>query len=150
VHQALRRPARFHRLSRVTSIPMPMREDCRHYQSRTYASGEVARFCVLDMAPDCRRGGALTECPVYERRLADAGWTHEARAASSQSRRRAGSGRPDLLRTRKRFVSAIAPDAIDEARKRERKEEAASARVGFGCACWFKRKVHRHPVTVVR
>ena len=26
---------------------MPMREDCKHFQSRTYPSGEVARFCVL-------------------------------------------------------------------------------------------------------
>ena len=54
---------------------MPMREDCRHYQSRTYTSGEVARFCVLDMAPDAP-WRCPDNCPVYERRLADAGWTH--------------------------------------------------------------------------
>jgi hypothetical protein len=30
---------------------VPMREECKHFQSRTYASGEVARFCVLDLAP---------------------------------------------------------------------------------------------------
>ena len=54
---------------------MPMREDCRHYQSRTYTSGEVARFCVLDMAPDAP-WRCPENCPVYERRLADAGWTH--------------------------------------------------------------------------
>ncbi|MGA3216992.1 MAG: hypothetical protein ABSD97_15040, partial [Acidimicrobiales bacterium] len=53
---------------------MPMREDCRHYQSRTYTSGEVARFCVLDMAPDAP-WRCPENCPVYERRLADAGWT---------------------------------------------------------------------------
>jgi hypothetical protein len=29
-----------------------MREDCRHFQSRTYDTGEVARFCVLDLAPE--------------------------------------------------------------------------------------------------
>ena len=27
---------------------MAMREDCRHFQSRTYTTGEVARFCVPD------------------------------------------------------------------------------------------------------
>src|SRR5271168_309802 len=52
-----------------------MREECKHFQSRTYASGEVARFCVLDLAPEapwrCPEG-----CPRYERRLADAGWVH--------------------------------------------------------------------------
>ena len=29
-----------------------MREDCRHFQSRTYDTGEVARFCVLNLAPE--------------------------------------------------------------------------------------------------
>ncbi len=29
-----------------------MREDCRHFQSRTYDTGEVARFCVLSLAPE--------------------------------------------------------------------------------------------------
>ena len=29
-----------------------MREECKHFQSRTYDSGEVARFCVLDSAED--------------------------------------------------------------------------------------------------
>jgi hypothetical protein len=54
---------------------MPMREECKHYQSRTYSSGEVARLCSLDLAPEapwrCPDG-----CPRYERRFADAGWTH--------------------------------------------------------------------------
>jgi hypothetical protein len=29
-----------------------MREDCRHFQSRTYNTGEVARLCVLNLAPE--------------------------------------------------------------------------------------------------
>ena len=29
-----------------------MRENCRHFQSRTYDTGEVARFCVLNLAPE--------------------------------------------------------------------------------------------------
>jgi hypothetical protein len=36
-----------------------MREDCRHFQSRTYDTGEVARFCVLDLAPE-----APWRCPA--------------------------------------------------------------------------------------
>jgi hypothetical protein len=31
---------------------MPMREDCVHFESRIYASGEVARFCTLGLAPE--------------------------------------------------------------------------------------------------
>ena len=54
---------------------MPMREECKHFQSRTYASGEVARFCVLDLAPEAP-WRCPDNCPKYQRRLADAGWQH--------------------------------------------------------------------------
>ena len=53
---------------------MPMREHCKHFQSRTYASGEVARFCVLDLAPEAP-WRCPDECPSYERRMADVGWS---------------------------------------------------------------------------
>ena len=52
---------------------MPMREHCKHFQSRTYASGEVARFCVLDLAPEAP-WRCPDDCPRYERRMADVGW----------------------------------------------------------------------------
>jgi hypothetical protein len=54
---------------------MPMREECKHYQSRTYASGEVARFCVLDLAPEAP-WRCPDNCPRYAPRRADAGWIH--------------------------------------------------------------------------
>lgn len=53
---------------------MPMREHCKHFQSRTYASGEVARFCVLDLAPEAP-WRCPDDCPRYERRMADVGWS---------------------------------------------------------------------------
>jgi hypothetical protein len=52
-----------------------MREECKHYQSRTYASGEVARFCELDLAPEAP-WRCPENCPKYERRFADVGWVH--------------------------------------------------------------------------
>ena len=54
---------------------MPMREECKHFQSRTYDSGEVARFCVLDLAPEAP-WRCPDDCPSYEPRLADVGWVH--------------------------------------------------------------------------
>lgn len=51
-----------------------MRQDCRNYESRTYANGETVRKCNLDLAPN-----APWECPNpcsgFEVRL-DAGWTY--------------------------------------------------------------------------
>ena len=52
-----------------------MREECIHFQSRTYASGEAARFCVLDLAPEAP-WRCPENCPSYHRRLADVGWVH--------------------------------------------------------------------------
>src|SRR3954469_24533533 len=51
-----------------------MREECKHFQSRTYASGEVARFCRLDMAPEAP-WRCPADCARYERRMGDAGWS---------------------------------------------------------------------------
>jgi hypothetical protein len=51
-----------------------MREECKHFQSRTYGSGEVARFCRLDMAPEAP-WRCPADCAKYERRMGDAGWS---------------------------------------------------------------------------
>ena len=54
---------------------MPMRQECKHFESRSYANGDTVRKCDLDLAPDapwrCPDG-----CPKYERRLASVAWTH--------------------------------------------------------------------------
>src|SRR3979490_3373955 len=50
---------------------VPMREDCRHFQSRTYDDGEVARLCVLDLAPEAP-WRCPDNCPKYERDIIDA------------------------------------------------------------------------------
>jgi len=43
-----------------------MREDCRHFQTRTYSTGEVARFCVLDLAPEAP-WRCPPNCPSYDK-----------------------------------------------------------------------------------
>lgn len=48
-----------------------MREDCRHFQSRTYSSGEAARFCVLNLAPEAP-WKCPNDCPRYEADIIDA------------------------------------------------------------------------------
>jgi hypothetical protein len=47
-----------------------MREDCRHFESRTYEGGEVARFCVLDLAPEAP-WRCPENCAAYERSVID-------------------------------------------------------------------------------
>ena len=43
-----------------------MREDCLHFQSRSYDDGETARFCTLDLAPEAP-WRCPVDCPRYER-----------------------------------------------------------------------------------
>ncbi len=103
---------------------MPMREECKHFQSRTYGSGESARFCVLDLAPEapwrCPSG-----CGRYERRLADAGWAHGrlVEPAVETEPLDAGEGIGSVLAEAEEIVSADAPEALAAAERAERAAE---------------------------
>jgi hypothetical protein len=99
---------------------MPMREECKHFQSRTYASGEVARFCVLDLAPEAP-WRCPDDCPRYQRRLADAGWQHGKLVEPALEDEPDGD-REDiasLLEAAEEVVESAAPSALAEARARE-------------------------------
>lgn len=54
---------------------MPMREECKHFESRRYAQGDTVRRCKLDLAPEAP-WRCPADCPKYDRRLADVGWNH--------------------------------------------------------------------------
>ena len=47
-----------------------MRENCRHFQSRSYDTGEVARFCVLNLAPEAP-WRCPEDCPKFQPDLID-------------------------------------------------------------------------------
>ena len=64
---------------------VPMREECKHFQSRSYATGEVVRFCELDLAPEapwrCPDG-----CASYDRATGRRGMASTAAWSSRPSR----------------------------------------------------------------
>ena len=51
-----------------------MRQECKNFESRTYANGETVRKCNLDLAPDAP-WRCPEHCPAFEPRM-DAGWTY--------------------------------------------------------------------------
>jgi hypothetical protein len=116
---------------------MGMREECKHFQSRTYASGEVARFCKLDLAPE-----APWRCPEncfsYERRLADAGWEHGGLIEPPLEDEPPVPGQDvaKLLDDAEDIVNAAVPEALDEVREQQRRED----RGGGGWMRRFRRK----------
>jgi hypothetical protein len=52
-----------------------MRQDCKYFESRTYASGETVRKCDLDLAPEAP-WRCPADCAGYQPRLADVNWRH--------------------------------------------------------------------------
>lgn len=54
---------------------MAMRQDCKHFQTRTYPSGDTMRKCALDLAPEAP-WRCPSDCARYEPRLADVNWRH--------------------------------------------------------------------------
>ena len=105
---------------------MGMREECKHFQSRTYKSGEVARFCVLGNAPD-QPWSCPENCVTYERRLADVGWSHGSlvdKPVEPEPVTRASlDERREILDMASKVVDAVAPNMLEE-RRRELDEMA--------------------------
>jgi len=54
---------------------MPMREECKFFESRTYPTGESVRKCDLDLAPEAP-WRCPSDCPAFQPRLADVNWSH--------------------------------------------------------------------------
>jgi hypothetical protein len=54
---------------------MPMRQECKNFESRTYANGETVRKCNLDLAPDAP-WRCPDNCPKFAPRMADVAWVH--------------------------------------------------------------------------
>lgn len=94
---------------------MAMREECKHFQSRTYSSGEVARFCVLDLAPEAP-WRCPDECPRYERRLADVAWVHGSLVPPAIEDEPDGNSSDisEMLEDAESVVDAVLPETLEQ------------------------------------
>lgn len=103
---------------------MAMREDCKHYATRTYGSGEMVRMCRLDLAPE-----APWECPAdcasFVRRTWDAGWTLGALADTKPDPVKPADS-PDvaaLLDMAEDVINTIGADVLEQHREELAKKE---------------------------
>ncbi len=92
-----------------------MREDCRHFESRTYDDGEVARFCVLDLAPEAP-WRCPENCPSYERTLIDGSFQQGslAHGAVEDEPDEPADAIQDLLDDAEQIVDAAEPEVLRE------------------------------------
>ena len=100
---------------------MPMRTDCKNYESRTYANGEVVRKCRVDLAPEAP-WRCPDDCVGYERRMIDAGWQVGSLSEGYVPPEAEPEGQDvaALLDAAEDIVNAAAPDILDEFEKKQK------------------------------
>jgi thioesterase domain-containing protein len=101
---------------------MPMRTECRFYESRSYPNGETVRKCRLDLAPEAP-WRCPDDCPSFALRRIDAGWHYGSlgRAEEPPEAEPEGEHVAALLDAAKDVVNAAAPDIIAEYQAKEAK-----------------------------
>ncbi len=112
---------------------MPMREGCKHFQSRSYDNGEVVRFCELDLAPEAP-WRCPDPCPSFAPRMVDLAW-QPGSLVRPPVEDEPGPGGPDVVRLLEEaadIVDAVVPETLAEVEKQER-SKARGRR-------WWKRR----------
>jgi hypothetical protein len=115
---------------------MPMREECKQFESRTYANGETVRKCNLDLAPEAP-WKCPDDCPAYERRLADVDWRHGSLITPPTPPEPEGEGIAELLDEAEDIVNAAGPDILAEVESQRARDAGTPTQRLKG---WFRRK----------
>lgn len=106
---------------------MPMRQDCKYFESRTYPNGDTVRKCDLDLAPHAP-WRCPDDCPKYSPRLVDVNWQHGTLVTPATPVEPPGLDEDDgsiaaLLDAAEDIVNAAGPEMMAEV---ERERRAAS------------------------
>jgi hypothetical protein len=99
-----------------------MRTDCKHYESRTYASGDSVRKCDLDLAPEAP-WRCPDNCPAFERRLADVAWSYGSLVTPPTPPEPPGLDEHGaaVLDHAEDILNAVGPDVLAEFRRLDEK-----------------------------
>ena len=103
---------------------MPMRVECKNFESRTYANGETVRKCHLDLAPEAP-WRCPDDCPEYERRMADVAWSYGTAVVLPTPDEPVGENIAELLDHAEEIVNTVAPEILAEFRKVDAKRAVA-------------------------
>lgn len=106
---------------------MPMRQDCKFFESRTYPSGDTVRKCDLDLAPEAP-WRCPDDCQKYQRRMADVNWSHGTLVTPPTPAEPDGLGEDPsiaaLLDEAEEIVRAAGPGVIADMKDERRKNDS--------------------------
>lgn len=109
--------------SASTLCVVPMRQECKNFESRTYANGETVRKCNLDLAPDAP-WRCPENCSAFEPRM-DAGWTYGSMVAPPTPPEPPGlddGSAAAILDEAEDFVNSIGPQVMSETGMRKQRK----------------------------
>lgn len=107
---------------------MPMREECKQYESRTYSNGETVRKCNLDLAPEAP-WRCPENCSKFELRLVDVDWSHGTLISPPPPPEPEGQGIAELLDEAEDIVNAVGPQILAEIEAEQRKSQGRIGRL---------------------
>ena len=107
---------------------MPMREECKQFESRSYGNGETVRKCNLDLAPEAP-WRCPENCPKYEVRLVDVDWQHGSLITPPTPPEPQGQGIAELLDEAEDIVNAVGPEILAEFAAQEKKANSPLGRL---------------------
>jgi len=105
-----------------------MREECKYFESRSYANGETVRKCDLDLAPEAP-WRCPDDCARYERRLVDVDWQHGSLVIPPTPPEPAGEGIAELLDEAEDIVNAVGPQILAELDAEQRRASSPLGRL---------------------
>jgi len=127
---------------------MPMRQDCKFFESRTYPSGDTVRKCDLDLAPEAP-WRCPDDCPAFERRMADVNWSHGSLVTPPTPAEPDSLGEDDsiaaLLDEAEEIVRAAGPSVIADLETERAKRGKKRFGLGKGRGGTDKKQGGRNP-----
>lgn len=110
---------------------MPMREECKFFESRTYPTGESVRKCDLDLAPEAP-WRCPENCPAFQPRLADVNWSHGTLITPPTPPEPASVGSDPTIAALLDEAENIVNAVVDRTRAEVDAERGQRGRSGFG------------------
>ncbi|MEM9467722.1 MAG: hypothetical protein AAGA90_20265 [Actinomycetota bacterium] len=106
---------------------MPMRQDCKYFESRSYANGDTVRKCDLDLAPEAP-WRCPADCPKYTRRMADVNWSYGTLVTPATPDEPESLGEDDsiaaLLDAAEDIINAAVPGTVSDLEEERRKRDS--------------------------